>query len=44
MDPWIKDLTVAQRSFAERLADQQSLMIPSEDPDYGDLSRAFAAR
>jgi len=43
IDQRIKDLTAAHRTFAERLADRQSLMIPSEDPDYGDLGPAFPA-
>ena len=38
---WIKDLAAGRRTFAGRLADRQSLMIPSEDPDYGDLGQAF---
>ena len=38
---WIKDLTAGHRTFAERLADRQSLMIPSEDPGYGHLGQAF---
>ena len=38
---WIKDLTAGHQSFAERLADRQSLMIPSDDPDYGNLGQAF---
>ena len=38
---WIKDLTAGHRTFAERLADRQSLNIPSEDHSYGDLGRAF---
>jgi hypothetical protein len=38
---WIKDLAAAHRSFADRLAERQSLMIPSGDPDYGDLGQAF---
>jgi hypothetical protein len=41
MGEWIKDLAAAHRTFAERLADRQNLMIPSEDPDYGDLGQAF---
>ena len=41
MPPWIKDLAAAHRTFAATLADRQSLMIPSEDPDYGDLGPAF---
>ena len=38
---WIKDLTAGRRTFADRLADRQSLMIPSEDPGYGCLGQAF---
>ena len=38
---WIKDLAAGRRTFADRLADRQSLMVPSEDPDYGDLGQAF---
>ena len=38
---WIKDLAAAHRTFAARLADRQSLMIPSPDPAYGDLGQAF---
>ena len=41
MGQWIKDLATAHRAFAERLANLQSLTIPSQDPDYGDLGRAF---
>ncbi len=38
---WIKDLAAAHRTFAHRLADWQSLTIPPQDPDYGDLGQAF---
>jgi conjugative relaxase-like TrwC/TraI family protein len=38
---WIRDLAAGRRTFAGRLADRQSLMIPSEDPCYGDLGQAF---
>jgi hypothetical protein len=38
---WIKDLASAHRTFADRLAERQSLTVPSEDPDYGDLGQAF---
>jgi hypothetical protein len=38
---WIKDLAAAHRTFTERLADRQSLAVPSEDPNYGDLGQAF---
>jgi hypothetical protein len=41
MSQWINDLTAAHRTFAERLADRQSMTIPAEDPTYGDLGRAF---
>ncbi len=41
MGQWITDLAAAGRAFAERIADRQSLMIPSEDPGYGDLGQAF---
>ena len=43
MGQWIKDLAAAHRTFAERLANLQSLTIPSQDPDYGDLGQAFRA-
>jgi hypothetical protein len=43
MGQWIKDLAAARRPFADRLADRQSVKIPSEDPDYGDLGQAFPA-
>jgi hypothetical protein len=33
----------AARAFAGRLADRQSLMIPAEDPDYGDLGPGLPA-
>jgi hypothetical protein len=38
---WIKDLASAHRTFADRLAERQSLTVPSDDTDYGDLGRAF---
>ena len=41
MAPWVKDLAAAHRTFAAALADRQSLMIPSQDPDYDDLGPAF---
>ena len=41
MGQWIKDLGAAHRTFAERLANLQSLTIPSEDPSHGDLGQAF---
>jgi hypothetical protein len=44
MGQWIKDLAAGRRIFADRLANRQSVKIPSEDPDYGDLGPAFPAR
>jgi len=41
MGQWITDLA-AHRTFAERLADRQSLTIPSQDPDHRDLGQAFS--
>src|SRR5215467_7985821 len=41
MSQWIKDLGAERNAFADRLAERQSVRIPSEDPDYGDLGRAF---
>jgi hypothetical protein len=41
MSQWVKDLTTKHRTFARQLADRQSLQIPSEDPDYGNLGQAF---
>ena len=38
---WIKDLAAQRHAFASKLAYRQSLTIPSEDPDYGDLGQAF---
>jgi hypothetical protein len=40
---WIRDLAAGRRTFADRLADRQSVKIPSEDPDYDDLGQAFPA-
>jgi hypothetical protein len=41
MPSWIKEVAAVHRTFAERLADRQSLGIPSYEPDYGDLGPAF---
>jgi hypothetical protein len=38
---WIKDLAAEHRIFADKLAERQSMKIPSADPDYGDLGQAF---
>jgi len=44
MGQWIKDLAADHRAFAETLAERQSLTVPSEDPDYGNLGQAFPPR
>jgi hypothetical protein len=41
MSRWIKDLAAGRQTFTRKLADRQSLQVPSEDPDYGDLGQAF---
>jgi conjugative relaxase-like TrwC/TraI family protein len=38
---WIEDLAAAHGTFAATLAERQSLALPSEDPDYGNLGQAF---
>jgi hypothetical protein len=43
MGKWITDLASAHRTFAERLADRQSVKIPAEDPTFGNLGQAFPA-
>jgi conjugative relaxase-like TrwC/TraI family protein len=43
IDQWITDLAAGHRTFVDRLADRQSQTVPPEDPDYGDLGRAFPA-
>jgi hypothetical protein len=44
IDQWITGLAAGHRTFAGKLADRQSQMIPAQDPDYGDLGPAFPAR
>ncbi len=41
MGEWIKALAAEHHTFADKLAERQSMTIPSEDPDYGDLGQAF---
>ncbi len=41
MSQRVKDLAAGRRTFADKLADRQSLRFPSEDPGYGDLGPAF---
>jgi hypothetical protein len=40
---WIKDLAAEHQKFADKLAERQSMTIPSEDPDHADLGQAFPA-
>ena len=37
----LQDLAASHRVFAERLAHRKSQVIPSEDPNSGDLDQAF---
>jgi hypothetical protein len=41
MGQWIKDLAAGHDAFAGKIAERQSLTVPSEDPDYADLGQAF---
>ena len=40
---WIKDLAAEHQTFADKLAERQSMTIPPVDPDYADLGQAFPA-
>jgi hypothetical protein len=40
-DQRIRDLTAGHQTFAVKLAERQSMTIPSADPGYGDLGQAF---
>src|SRR5205814_42394 len=37
----ITELAAQHHAFADQLADRQNLMLPAEDPGYGDLGQAF---
>jgi hypothetical protein len=41
MGQWIKNLAARHSTFAATLAERQSLRVPSEQPEYGDLGQAF---
>ena len=43
MGHWVKDLAAEHQTFVDKLAERQSMTIPSEDPDYADLGQAFPA-
>jgi hypothetical protein len=38
---WMRELAEGRKHFSERIAERQSMMEPHEDPDYGDIGRAF---
>ena len=40
---WVKNLAAEHQTFVDKLAERQSMTIPSEDPDYGDVGQAFPA-
>ena len=43
MAAWIRDLAAQRQVFREKIEERQGLMVPSEDPDWGDLGEAFPA-
>ena len=38
---WVRDLAAQRQAFREKFEERQGLMVPSEDPDWGDLGEAF---
>jgi hypothetical protein len=38
---WIKNLTAQRQAFRDQIEERQTLTVPSEDPDWEDLGRAF---
>ena len=43
MAAWIRDLAAQRQAFREKIEERQGVMMPSEDPDCGDLGEAFPA-
>ena len=43
MAAWVRGLAAQRRAFREKIEERQGLMVPSEDPDWGDLGEAFPA-
>jgi hypothetical protein len=43
MAAWVHDLAAQRQAFREKLEERQTLKVPSEDPDFEDLGRAFPA-
>ena len=40
---WVKNLAAEHQTFVDKIAERQSITIPSDDPDYGDVGQAFPA-
>ena len=40
---WVRELAAQRHAFREKFEERQGLMVPSEDPDWGDLGEAFPA-
>ena len=43
MAAWVRDLTARRQAFREKLEERQGLLVPDEDPDWGDVGEAFPA-
>jgi hypothetical protein len=43
MATWIRGLAAQRQAFREKFEERQGLMVPSKDPDWGDLGEAFPA-
>ena len=43
MAAWVRGLAAQRLAFREKLEERQGMMVPSEDPDWGDLGEAFPA-
>jgi len=41
MAAWIRDLAAQRPAFREKFEERQGMMLPNEDPDWGDLGEAF---
>jgi hypothetical protein len=41
MAVWVRDLAAQRQAFRQKFEERQGLMVPSEDPDWGDLGEAF---
>jgi hypothetical protein len=43
MAAWIGDLSAQRQAFREKIEERQGLVVPNQDPDWGDLGEAFPA-